>query len=232
MTDKVNHAEILHFMKETLQLQKRAEYLLVDISKLHPFPGNPSIEGPMSIEMLKKSIKGQGFVEDTICFREKNGELLIIAGHKRTKAMQQLGATKIPVKIYPFKSKKHAVLYCIASNRIAQIAETDFPKLKDALEFCDDGAHNLEMSGISDQEIKDMIDYTNYMSEGVEFIKESDRRAVNIKCESDDELLRVKAFLKIDHQKLNVIKAKKLFERMIEISSDEVKQILKDFYKK
>ncbi len=222
MTDKkVNHAEILHFMKETLQLQKKAEYLLVDISDLHPFPGNPSIEGPMSIEMLKKSIKGQGFVEDTICFREKNGELMIIAGHKRTIAMKQLGATKIPIKIYPFKSKKHAVLYCIASNRIAQIAETDFPKLKDALEFCDDGAHDLEMSGISDQEIKDMIDYTNYMSEGVEFIKESDRRAVNIKCESDDEMLKVKAVLKIDHQKLNVIKAKKFFDRLKQISKSK-----------
>lgn len=215
---EVNHAEILHFMKETLQLQKRAEYLLVDISSLHPFPGNPSIEGPMSIEMLKKSIKGQGFVEDTICFREKNGELMIIAGHKRTKAMKQLGATKIPIKIYPFKSKKHAVLYCIASNRIAQIAETDFPKLKDALEFCDDGAHDLNMSGISEDEIKDMIDYTNYMSEGVEFIKESDRRSVNIKCESDDEMLKVKAVLKIDHQKLNVIKAKKFFDRLKQIS--------------
>lgn len=145
--------------------------------------------------------------------------------------MQQLGATKIPIKIYPFKSKKHAVLYCIASNRIAQIAETDFPKLKDALEFCDDGAHDLEMSGISDQEIKDMIDYTNYMSEGVEFIKESDRKSVNIKCESDDELLRMKTILKIDHQKLNIIKAKKFLERMIEIPSDEISKILKEFYK-
>lgn len=219
--EKIEREEILQFMKETLLLQKRAEYLLVDISDLHPFPGNPSVEGPMSIEMLKKSIQGQGFVEDTICFREKNGELMIIAGHKRTKAMKLLGATKIPIKIYPFKSKKHAVLYCIASNRIAQIAETDYPKLKETLEFCDDGAHDLELSGITDQELKDMIDYTSYMAEGVEFIKESDRRSVTIKCKSDDELLEVKRVLKIDHQKLNIIKAKKFFERLKEISSEE-----------
>lgn len=220
--EKVEREEILQFMKETLLLQKRAEYLLVDISDLHPFPGNPSIEGPMSIQMLKKSIQGQGFVEDTICYREKDGELMIIAGHKRTKAFKELGATKIPIKIYPFKSKKHAVLYCIASNRIAQIAETDYPKLKDALEFCDDGAHDLELSGITDQELKDMIDYTSYMAEGVEFIQESDRRSVTIKCKSDDELLEVKRVLKIDHQKLNIIKAKKFFERLKEISSEKI----------
>jgi len=66
-----------------------------------------------------------------------------------------------------------------------------------------------------------MIDYTSYMAEGVEFIKESDRRSVTIKCKSDDELLEVKRVLHIDHQKLNIIKAKKFFERLKEISSEE-----------
>jgi len=63
--------------------------------------------------MLKKSIQGQGFVEDTICYREKNGELMIIAGHKRTKAMKLLGATKIPIR--SILSSPKNTQYCTAS---------------------------------------------------------------------------------------------------------------------
>lgn len=203
--------QIKKFIRETMELQKQAEYMEVKISEIHPFKGNPSIPGPMSVEMLKTSITGQGFVEDVILYRYK-GKLMMIAGHKRVDASKSLGLKTVPAKIYPFKSYKHAVLYCVASNRIGQLAETDYTKLKECIEYCDDGAMDLELSGFSQGEQGDIIDYSAYDPGDIEFIESSDRRVVTIVCKSDDEINRVKRALGIEDRKQNTMRASELFE--------------------
>lgn len=202
--------EIVAFLKETLELQKKAEYKFVEIKKLTPFKGNPSVPGAASEEMLKKSIEGQGFVEDVIAYKENNNSLLIIVGHKRIDQAKALGLDSVPVKIYPFKSRKHAIAYCVASNRITQLADTDYQKLKECFEHIDTGELGkigLEMTGYKYKEIEGMIDFKNYLDKDLEFIDESDRHSIIIKCEDDNEVLEVKKVLKIDDKKMNTIKA-------------------------
>lgn len=208
MKEDMEQKEIIAFLKETLELQKKAKYEFVKIEKLTPFKGNPSIPGASSEEMLKKSIEGQGFVEDVIAYREKSDSLLIIVGHKRINQAKALGMDSVPVKIYPFKSRKHALAYCVASNRLTQIADTDYQKLKECFEHIDTGELGkigLEMTGYKFKEIESMIDFKNYLDKDLEFISESDRRSIIIKCKNDEELLQVKKVLKIDDKKMNTI---------------------------
>jgi hypothetical protein len=203
--------EILEFVKETMELHKKSEYTIADISKLHPFEGNPSEATEAGTEMLRESILGQGLVEDVILYRHEK-KLLIIAGHKRVEIYKDLGVKKVPAKIYPFRSYKHAVLYCIASNRIAQLAKTDFPKLKECLDYCDDGSISLVLSGYSKRVQESMIDWQNYPEDGFEFIDQGDRRAITIRCDSDEEFAQVKRELGIGDKKINTIKGSALLE--------------------
>jgi len=203
--------EILKFAKETLELQEKSKYINVKISDLHPFDGNPSQETEAGTDMLRESILGQGFVEDVIVYRHDK-KLMIVAGHKRVRISKELGLKKVPVKLYPFRTYKHAVLYCIASNRIAQLAQTNFPKLKECLDYCDDGSVSLALSGFSLKVQKSMIDYENYPEESFNFIDKGDRRIVTIRCDSDEQLAEVKRSLGIGDKKVNTIKGSEILE--------------------
>lgn len=203
--------EILQFAKETLELQKQSKYVLAKISDLHPFDGNPSMETEAGIDMLRESILGQGLVEDVILYR-REGKLMIVAGHKRVRITKELGMKHVPAKIYPFRSYKHAVLYCIASNRITQLAQTDMKKIKECLDYCDDGLISLALSGFSKRVQESMIDYENYPEEAFTFVDQGDRRVVTIRCESDEELSEVKEVLGIGDKKVSTIKGSELLE--------------------
>lgn len=203
--------EIVEFIKETLELQKKAEYINAKISELQEFEGNPSLQTETGAEMLRESILGQGFVEDVILYRH-NKKLMIIAGHKRVRIMKEYGFKQVPAKIYPFRTYKHAVLYCIASNRIAQLAQTDYKKLKECLDYCDDGSLSLQLSGYSKKVQESMIDFENYPEDSFTFIDKGDRRTITIRCESDEQLAEVKEALGIADKKINTIKGSVILE--------------------
>lgn len=208
--------EILEFVKETLELQKKSQYINAEISKLHPFDGNPSVATEAGTDMLRESILGQGFVEDVILYRHDK-KLMIIAGHKRVEISKQLGLKRVPAKVFPFKTYKHAVLYCIASNRIAMLAQTDTKKLKECLDYCDDGSISLALSGYSKRVQESMIDWENYPEDAFTFIEKGDRRTITIRCESDEELAEVKRALRIAEKKVNTIKGSEILEILEEL---------------
>lgn len=208
--------EILQFAKDCLELQKKSQYVLAKISDLHPFDGNPSTETEAGIDMLRESILGQGFVEDVILYR-RDKKLMIVAGHKRVRIQKELGLMHVPAKIYPFRSYKHAVLYCIASNRITQLAQTDMKKIKECLDYCDDGSISLALSGFSKRVQESMIDFENYPEDAFTFVDKGDRRVITIRCESDEQLAELKSALGIGNKKVNSLKGSELLEILEEL---------------
>lgn len=133
--------------------------LLVPIEKLTAFEGNPRTISIDGLERIEESMKEYGFVEPIIAYQDDK-KLMIVVGHQRLDAAIERGLKKVPVIIYPFKDLKHAVGYNIASNKTAELSNWDIPKLKDNLEFLDDGQFNLEATGFKEIEIEELQTWT------------------------------------------------------------------------
>jgi len=129
----------------------------VGINDLTPNPANPRILTEKAAGRLKKSIERFGFVEPVIAWRKKDGSLEIVAGHQRVTEARAAGLKNIPTIIFPFKSEKEALAYNIASNRLAEMSDWNFPLLKDALAELDDGAFDVEVTGFNLDEIEGLV---------------------------------------------------------------------------
>ena len=132
---------------------------MVAISELVPYEGNPRSASRAAISRLEKSLGEFGFVEPIIGWRDEEGRPLVIAGHQRLKAAAERGEKKVPVIIYPFKSRRQAVAYNVASNRLAELSDWDYPKLKENIELLDTGEIDLEVTGFSSEEMEGLISW-------------------------------------------------------------------------
>lgn len=133
------------------------ELKLVPIEDLKPLEGNPRIITEDGLNRIKVSIEGFGFIEPIIAWKNEKGELEIVVGHQRRKAAKKTGRKKLPTIIFPFKNRKAAIAYNIASNRTNELAGWDFPKLKDGLEYLDDGEFKRDLTGFSDVEVEALM---------------------------------------------------------------------------
>lgn len=133
---------------------------LVEVGRLVPYEGNPRTAGEDALKRLEGSLREYGFVEPVIAFEDPDlppGKLLMVVGHQRLKAALARKERRVPVVVYPFKSKAQALAYNIASNRLAELGDWDFPKLKDNIELLDTGALDIETIGFSLQEIENLM---------------------------------------------------------------------------
>jgi len=132
---------------------------LIEISKLKDLCDglNPRIQTQDGRVALQISIKGFGFVEPIIGWRNEKGEPEIIVGHQRRDAAKKEGLKKVPIIFFPFKNREEAIAYNIMSNRAAELSDWDFPKLKDHIEFLDTGAIDLSLIGFDKEKIEDIM---------------------------------------------------------------------------
>ncbi len=100
----------------------------VDVSLLSPWEDNPR-QNEAAIDAVAKSIKAFGFNVPILC----DEDYKIIAGHTRWKAAQKLDLEKVPVITLQMSDAQRKA-YAIADNKTAEIADWDFPKLRDILE--------------------------------------------------------------------------------------------------
>lgn len=204
----LDEKELEGWLKETIELDRKSEYRIVDPNALTPFPSNPSVASDRSMEALVTSITSQGFVEDPIIYDHKK-TLYIIAGHKRISIAIALSFDKLRVKAYPFKSFKHAAIYMVASNRIGTLATIDYPKLKETLEYADDGVIDIGASGYS---LDELADLDNYIPKDDPEEARTEKLSVSIKCESDAQVSELKKFLMIEDRKSNQIGYEEFFK--------------------
>lgn len=124
---------------------------LAPISSLKPAKDNPRKISPKAVEITAKSIKRFGWQQPIIV----DADNVIIAGHTRTQAAQQLGLTQVPVIVAEHLTPEEAHAYRIADNRTSDFTTWDFPELVKQLdELSDEFSDELALAdweGIIDE---------------------------------------------------------------------------------
>ena len=106
------------------------------ITEIKPYEKNPR-KNDEAVEYVANSIKEFGFKVPIVI--DKNG--VIVAGHTRYKAAQELGIEKLPCIIADDLTEEQVKAFRIADNKVGELAEWDFDLLGEEL----DGIFDIDM---------------------------------------------------------------------------------------
>lgn len=120
--------------------KQQAPYKMTRLSEIRPYERNPRIIPQAAVDAVAKSIAAFGFRQPIVV----DGDGVILAGHTRYKAAQQLGLEVVPVVWQTDITEIQARGYRIADNKTAEIAAWD----RDALD-----AEVRELAGMDDDAI-------------------------------------------------------------------------------
>ena len=123
----------------------------IETSRLKPWEGNPRLNDH-AVDAVADSIRTFGFNVPILC----DQHLTIIAGHTRWKAAEKLGMTCVPViSLTMTDSQRRA--FSVADNKTAEIADWDFPRLRDVLEELRSEDTDLGTLGYSNEELQALL---------------------------------------------------------------------------
>lgn len=122
-------------------------------SELKPFQNNPYNHPEKQLSMLKKSMREFGFTSPILVSQDN----MVIAGHARLKAAQEIGLSKVPTIFIDLPYEK-AVAYVIADNQLAKLAEEDRDLLGELLQGINDiPDFDIEAVGFSSEDIDTLL---------------------------------------------------------------------------
>ena len=107
------------------------------INEIKPYEKNPR-KNDEAVQYVANSIKEFGFKVPIVI--DKNG--VIVAGHTRYKAAQELGLEKLPCIIADDLAEEQIKAFRLADNKVGELAEWDFDLLDKEL----DGIFDIDMS--------------------------------------------------------------------------------------
>jgi len=122
---------------------------LVKASKLKPNPTNPRSHSDRQIEQIAESLRRFGFLVPIVIAEDG----LIVAGHGRWLAAQQLGYPDVPVIRATFLTEADRRAFALAENRLAELSGWDEDLLQAELEFLFDADYEVCVTGF---ELKDL----------------------------------------------------------------------------
>lgn len=122
-------------------------------SELKPFQKNPYNHPEKQLTMLKKSMREFGFTSPILISQDN----MVIAGHARLKAAQEIGLSEVPTIFIDLPYEK-AVAYVIADNQLAKLAEEDRDLLGELLQGINDiPDFDIEAVGFSSEDIDSLL---------------------------------------------------------------------------
>lgn len=124
----------------------------VDIKKVIPYARNPR-KNQTAISKVASSIKEFGWQQPIVV----DNEMIVIAGHTRLLASQQLGLKKVPIVIAGDLSPSQVKAYRLADNRVAEEAEWDAELLTLELKDLLGEDYNLDLVGFSEEELANLL---------------------------------------------------------------------------
>ena len=98
------------------------EIVMISATDLVPFERNPRLHNEAQIEAIKKSITEWGWTAPVVVDEEK----MVIAGHGRLLAAQELGITEIPCIVAKGWTDQQKQAYVIADNKIYEKGGWDY----------------------------------------------------------------------------------------------------------
>jgi DNA modification methylase len=125
---------------------------LIDIGRVIPYARNPR-RNEAAIAKVAASIKEYGFRQPIVV----DEEMVIIAGHTRLQAAQQLGLSKVPVHIATGLTNTQIKAYRLADNRTAQEAEWDEELLGLELGELAEQGFDLDLTGFDGDELEKLL---------------------------------------------------------------------------
>ena len=102
----------------------KAQVQYIKIGDLKPYENNPR-KNDAAVKMVADSIRDFGFKNPIIVDKNR----VIIAGHTRLKAAQELGLDEVPVIVADDLNDEQARAFRLVDNKTAEAAEWDFEKL-------------------------------------------------------------------------------------------------------
>lgn len=122
-----------------------------NISSVIPYARNPRKNGH-AVEKVAASIKEFGFQQPIVV----DERMVVIVGHVRLKAAQQLGLEKVPITIASDLSPQQVKAYRIADNRVGQEAHWDDEYLSLELGELENDI-DLSLTGLDQEEIDKLL---------------------------------------------------------------------------
>ena len=123
----------------------------LNVSTLKPWQDNPRLNDH-AVDAVARSIKSFGFNVPILC----DQNFTIIAGHTRWKAAKKLGMKSVPVLVLEMTETQRRA-YSVADNKTAQIAEWDYPQLREVLEELRSDQIDLSSLGYSASELEALL---------------------------------------------------------------------------
>lgn len=134
-----------------MEMKLKIEYRKV--SDLLPYARNARTHSDAQVSQLAASIKEFGFNNPVAV----DGDGMILCGHGRVMAAQKLGMTEIPTVCLSHLSPTQVKAYILADNKLALNAGWDNDMLKVELEDLKYSDFDLNLTGFSDDELKDIL---------------------------------------------------------------------------
>jgi len=123
----------------------------IELVDLYPWDDNPRLN-EHAVDAVAESIRSFGFNVPILC----DQNLTIVAGHTRWKAAEKIGMDKVPVIMVEMTDAQRRA-FAIADNKTAEIADWDFPKLREVLEELRSEDIDIKSLGFTDEEIRRLI---------------------------------------------------------------------------
>ena len=189
------------------------------IDEVKPYENNPR-KNDEAVEKVANSIKEFGWQQPIVV--DKEG--VVIVGHTRLKAAQELGLDEVPVLVAKDLTDDQAKAYRLADNKTGELSIWDFPKLNMELEDIDWLDMNMEDFGFNDlkwtEEITDSEVYGGLSDDELkEYAEHADESLVSynviICCLDEGEQEWLKKLIKEDDRLKRLYTAKELMERNI-----------------
>jgi ParB family chromosome partitioning protein len=130
---------------------------LVDIKTVIPYARNPR-KNQEAVSKVAASIKEFGFKQPIVV----DSENVVIAGHTRLMAAQQLDIKKVPIVVADDLTDAQVKAYRIADNRVSQEAEWDYDLLKLEMDDLVKLDFSLDYIGFNEQEIDTIFQKTGF----------------------------------------------------------------------
>ena len=130
--------------------QMKPEIIYLPLSEIKPYENNPRYN-ESAVDAVAQSIKEFGFKNPIILDKHK----VIIAGHTRYKASQQLGLEEVPCIIASDLTEEQVKAYRLVDNKVGELAEWDFLKLEKEITGLPE--YDFEGFGFDLQEIEDKL---------------------------------------------------------------------------
>jgi len=123
------------------------------VASLIPYARNSRTHSDEQVAQIAASIKEWGWTTPVLI--DPDG--MLIAGHGRVLAAQQLGLDEVPCMVAEGWTEAQKKAYVIADNKLALNAGWDDDMLKVEMQELDDLDFNLELTGFELDDIEDMV---------------------------------------------------------------------------